>query len=318
MEGLMVGRWLRRQPLLWAAAGALWIVSPYPLLAVPDALTEQGVRIQQEALIWTTDYEGLIDGKSGDATIGAIKKFQARLGHPQTGILSDDELVRLIKDGFAKRDAFEFRQLTDTKAGVSVGIPKKLLPNPVEKDWGKSWYSKQNGIAIDTLRLKDVSLRDLYEKLLKINDRTVAYQRFVDDNWFVIAAFEKNAAIYVRANLVRTSGQPDEIRGFSVWMSEKRPPDYQSIAPAMLSSFRFNTDGTRDVSSIPQGGVNEATIKDYKKNDYGYRKLVEPPVPIVTPNNKPAALGNCFNGLGDCPVSIFAFQGGRTLDSSKR
>ena len=173
-----------------------------------------GHRIQQEALIWTTDYEGRIDGKSGDETIKAVKKFQARLGHPQTGTLSDDELVKLIKDGFAKRDAVGFQQLTDTKAGVSVGIPKKLLPGPTEKSWGKSWYSKQNGIAIDTLRVKDVSLRDLYDKLLKINDRTIAYQRFVDDNWFVIAAFEKNAAIYVRANLVHSSGQPDEIRGF--------------------------------------------------------------------------------------------------------
>jgi peptidoglycan hydrolase-like protein with peptidoglycan-binding domain len=318
MEGLMVSRWLRRQSLPWVAAGALWIISPYPLLAVPDAPTEQGTRIQQEALIWTTDYEGRIDGKNGEQTINAIKKYQARLGHSETGVLSDDEIVKLLKEGFGKRDAVEFKQTTDKTAGVSVGIPKKLLPEPTEKTWGKSWYSKQNGIAIDTLRLKDVSLRDLYEKLLKINDRTVEYKRFVDDSWFVISAFEKDAAIYVRANLVRTSGQPDEIRGFSIWMSGKRPSYYQSIAPAMLSSFRFNTDSTRDVSDIPQGGVNEATIKDYKKNDYGFRKSVEPVVPIVTPNNKPAALGSCFNGLGDCPVSIFAFQGGRTPDSSKR
>jgi peptidoglycan hydrolase-like protein with peptidoglycan-binding domain len=308
MEGHMGYRWLRGQLLACTVAVGLWTTPFSPLLAEPDVPTEQGIRIQQEALIWTTDYEGLIDGKKGDETVSAIKKFQSRLGNPATGNLSDDELVALIKRGFAKRDAIKFKQFTDRTAGVSVGIPSGLLPNPTAKDWGNSWSSNKSGIAIDTLRLKDVSLRNLYDKLLSINDRTIAYQRFVDDNWFVIAAFEKDAAIYVRANLVHVAGQPDEIRGFSIWMSGKRPPDYQSIAPAMLSSFRFNTDSTRDVSAIPVGGVTDTTIKEYKKNDYGYRKPSEPPVPIVTPNTKPVAIGSCFNGLGDCPLSIFAFQ----------
>ena len=311
-------RWLRKWQLRWVAAVVIFVFSFSPRITLADVPTEQGVRIQQEALIWTTDYEGRIDGKSGDETIKAIKKFQARLGHAQTGALSDDELVSLIKDGFAKRDAVGFKQLTDTTAGVSLGIPQKLLPGPAEKKWGKSWYSRQNGIAIDTLRIKDTSLRELYEKLLNINNRTVSYQRFVDDDWFVISAFEGAAAIYVRANLVHTSGQPDEIRGFSVWMSGARPAGYQSIAPAMLSSFRFNTDGTRDVSSLAQGGLDSAVIKDYKKNDYGYRKPVQPPVPIVSQNEKPGAIGSCFNGLGDCPMSIFAFKGGQTPGSTGR
>jgi peptidoglycan hydrolase-like protein with peptidoglycan-binding domain len=301
-------RWLRAGLPTCVAALALWSMSFSPLLAIPDPPTEQGIRIQQEALIWTTDYEGVIDGKNGDETIKAIKKFQSRLGNPATGSLSDDELVKLIKIGFAKRDAIKFQQVTDKTAGVSVGIPKNLLPDSFQKDWGTSWSSKKNGIAIDTLRLRDVSLRDLYDKLLHINNRTISYQRFVDDGWFVIAAFEKDAAIYVRANLVHVSNQPDEIRGFSIWMSGKRPADYQSIAPAMLSSFRFNTDSTRDVSALPIGGITDATIKEYKKNDYGYRKPSEPPVPIVTPNTKPVTIGGCFNGLGDCPTSIFAFH----------
>jgi hypothetical protein len=310
MEGFMKYRWLRSQRLLFSGSAVLWMstVLFWTSPVFSDVPTEQGIRIQQEALIWTTDYEGLIDGKPGDETIKAIKKFQSRLGHPTTGSLSDDELVQLIKLGFAKRDAIEFQQITDRTAGVSVGIPTGLLPSPSAKDWGSSWYSKRNGIAIDTLRLKDVSLRDLYDKLLRINNRTITYQRFIDDSWFVIAAFEGDAAIYVRANLVHVSGLPDEIRGFSIWMSGRRPADYQSIAPAMLSSFRFNTDSTRDVTTLPRGGIDGATLRDFKSNDYGYRKPSEPPVPIVTPNTKPVAIGSCFNGLGDCPMSIFAFK----------
>jgi peptidoglycan hydrolase-like protein with peptidoglycan-binding domain len=309
MEGVMGSRWLRKQLFLCLGTGAFWIMSFLPLLAVSNASTEQGIRVQQEALIWTTDYEGVIDGKNGEGTVSAIKKFQSRLGNPATGSLSDDELVKLIKTGFAKRDALKFKQVVDKVAGVSVGIPEGLFSGSSTKTWGSSWNSKKDGIAIDTLRLKDVSLRELYDKLLSINNRTVAYKRFEDDSWFVISAFEKDAAIYVRANLVHVAGQPDEIRGFSIWMSKTRPPSYQAIAPAMLSSFRFNTDSARDVSSIPSGGPDSAVLKEYKKTDYGYRKPVEPPVPLVPENTKPVASGkNCFNGLGDCPVSVFAFK----------
>lgn len=299
-------RWLRKLLPFSAAACILNFAIGSALADSPNA---QGIRIQQEALIWTTDYEGLIDGKNGDETIKAIKKFQARIGHSATGNLTDEELISLVKEGFKNRDAVKFEQFTDASAGVSVGIPKGLVPTSIAKDWGSSWSSKKNGIAIDTLRLKDLSLRDLYDKLLRINSRTIAYQRFVDDDWFVIAAFEKDAAIYVRANLVRVSGQPDEIRGFSIWMDGKRPLSYQSIAPAMLSSFRSNTDRTKDVSSLEIGGGDATILKDYKKFDYGYRKPPETVGPIVTPNSKPIALDkSCFNGLGNCPISIFAFR----------
>jgi peptidoglycan hydrolase-like protein with peptidoglycan-binding domain len=305
----MGNRWLREQLLLCLGTGAVLIMSFSPLPAATTASPEQAIRIQQEALIWTTDYEGLIDGKNGEGTISAIKKFQSRLGNPATGSLSDDEVVKLIKTGFGKRDALKFEQVVDKVAGVSVGIPKGLFPSPSTKTWGSSWNSKKDGIAIDTLRLKDVTLRELYDKLLTINNRTVAYQRFVDDSWFVISAFEKDAAIYVRANLVHVAGQPDEIRGFSIWMSKTRPSSYQAIAPAMSSSFRFNADSARDVSAIPVGGPDAAVLKEYKKTDYGYRKPVNSDAPLVTENAKPAASGkNCFNGLGDCPISVFAFK----------
>src|SRR5262245_21340514 len=86
------------------------------------------VRLQQEALLWTTDYEGLIDGRTGDETTSAIKKFQSRIGHVPTGRLTNDEQTRLVNEGFANQRAMGFRQYVDQNAGVSVGIPTGLLP----------------------------------------------------------------------------------------------------------------------------------------------------------------------------------------------
>lgn len=272
--------------------------------AIGDVPTEKGIRVQQEALIWTTDYEGLIDGKMGDETVKAVKRFQARLGNAQTGTLTEAELEKLVKQGFAKRASVGFKQYTDHKAGVSVGIPENLLPSPRDVPWGRSWYNRQNGLAIDTLRFKnDVTLRDLYEKLSKINNRTVAYQRYVDNAWFVIAAFEKEAAIYVRAEIVRIAGQPDEIRGFSIWMSKQRPDSYQSIAPAMLSSFRSNTDPTRDVSpNVSSGGpfVPVRPGPNLPRND------PPPKIEPISTNGQPSSATPCYKGLGDCPTVLTA------------
>lgn len=276
-----------------------------------DPLTENVIRRRQEALIWTTDYEGLIDGKVGDGMIAAIGKFQTRSGKLATGTLSDDEAVELIKEGYARRDAAGFTQVTDKAAGVSVGIPLKWFQEKAKDTiWGLSWYDKSAQLAIDTLRFKgDVSLRDMYDRLLTINGRTVAYSRFVENSWFVISAFEKGAAVYVRANLVSMPDRPDEIRGFSIWMGPDRPPGYQSLAPAMLSSFRSNIDTSHDVLIAPMGGVSAPIPKSTPRTPTISIKPISTPSnpdqPIFV-ENAPRATGRiCYFGVGDCPRSIY-------------
>ena len=270
--------------------------------ASADNWNDTQIRKLQEALIWTTDYEGLVDGKLGPGTVEAISKFQARIGNTVTGHLSSDEYIKLVKLGTANRAAMGFKQFTDDFAGVSVGIPLSLVSGPSLTKWGKHWDSKQSGLSIDTLRFdSDVSFRDLYTKLVSINKRKVAYERLVDNDWFVIAAFEGDAAVYVRANLVALPDQRSEIRGFSVWMSKNRPNGYQSIPPAMLSSFRYHTDQKNDASTnAPMGGTVVPVSSDKPPT------VVEnpPPRPIKT-TGTPTSAGNCLNGLGDCPLLTF-------------
>jgi peptidoglycan hydrolase-like protein with peptidoglycan-binding domain len=312
MEGLMGFRGLSIREVLFQSSAVCLLACSIvlPNQATGDTLSDKAIRIQQEALIWTTDYEGLVDGKMGGETTKAIKKFQSRLGNAPTGTLTSPELEALVKDGFAKRTAAGFRQYTDHKSGVSVGIPENLLPAPKDVSWGKSWDNSQKGLAIDTLRFKnDVSLRSLYEKLLSINNRTISYQRYVDDSWFVIAAFERDAAVYVRADLVRAAGQPDEIRGFSIWMGKKRPDWYQSIPPAMLSSFRSNTDTSRDVSpNVFEGGPMGKTDN---VRSIGPKLIQNDPPPRIEPiaaSGQASSVTSCvdYKGLGDCPSVLTA------------
>jgi hypothetical protein len=144
------------------------------------------------------------------------------------------------------------------------------------------------------LRLNsDISFHDLFLKLKTMNGRRVSYERFVDNDWFVIAAFEGDAAVYVRANLVSPADQRPEIRGFSVWMGKDRPTSYEAIPPAMLSSFRWNTDKKNDASAnAPMGALVPLN------SDKPPVVAANPPPPRAIATTGPPA--NCINGLGDC------------------
>jgi len=276
-----------RRTVTWLCGVTIGL-STAPTLA--QAQTDSQIRLQQEMLIWTTEYEGLADGVVGPETIKAINKFQTRIGNPVTGRLTQEETKELVKQGTLKRDRVGFRQETDNDAGVSVGIPLRLVPVRTKTKWGTHWYGREAGLAIDTLRFSaDVTLDQLFERLRSINNRTVAYERKVSNNWFVIAAFERDAAVYVRANVVVLPNEQSEIRGFSIWMSKDRPTDYQAIPPAMLSSFRSDT-GTPTVSVSPAIPGS-------------FPRLPHNPPPIPTAQAA-SSIGECFRGLGDCPAML--------------
>ena len=127
-----------RLMLVGATVASLW-AGP----AVAQAETARQIRKQQEALIWTTDYDGLVDGTVGEGTLAAIRRFQSRIGHPVTGRLTSLEEGQLLAEGRTRRTQAGFRQFTDNEAGVSVGIPFGFVKGPTATTWGNHWYSKK-------------------------------------------------------------------------------------------------------------------------------------------------------------------------------
>jgi hypothetical protein len=273
---------------------------------------------QQEMLIWTTDYEGTVDGIIGPETIKAIQQFQTRLGNPPTGQLTQAEETILNQQGTAAKRRAGFRQIVDDVAGVSVGIPLNFVVGPPRSTkWGKHWEGQQDGLAIDTLRFSgDVSLRQLYDRLTTINNRTVAYQRFVDNEWFVIAAFEDSAAVYVKVEVVPLADQQSEMRGFSIWMSRNRPTEYQAIPPAMLSTFTTVNPDVRISTPAPQPNVPAAASPAPPPPPRQTPAQANVPVVTLPPNPAPiqttgvaVSIADCYNGLGPrCPKILTVKQ----------
>src|SRR5258708_25199960 len=92
--------------------------SSAPALSMTQA--EEAIMKQQEALVWTTDYEGLVDGQVGPETIKAIRKFQSRIGNPATGSLTAVGMDPLLQEGRAKKKSAGFKGKNHKNNGVVV------------------------------------------------------------------------------------------------------------------------------------------------------------------------------------------------------
>ena len=249
-----------------------------------QALAQSASKVQtyQEMLIWTGDYDGMIDGKLGAGTSQAIKKFQERNGHDPSGDLTDQEVALLVQQGRSRKQAAGFGQYRDIEVGVTVGIPSKLVASPTKGKWGTSWLAIDDRINIDTLHVTGMTLRELFDKLSGFRNRRVKYSVFKGD-WFVISGLDvDDAVVYVRA--AADPGR-DDVRGFSVRITKKWRDELEHIPIAMSSSFRTFSPALAD-DEKPQPSRPPSQLH------------TNPPPREVA---QPANISKCFNGLGDCP-----------------
>jgi peptidoglycan hydrolase-like protein with peptidoglycan-binding domain len=137
----------RRSPL-----GLGLVITLASCVVAGSALCEPEIRIReyQEMLIWTGDYDGMVDGQLGAGTTQAIRKFQVRIGHSPTGTLGPQELLRLRREGAAQKQKVGFSQVKDKNAGVSVGIPQTIVSRQMKKSWGSNWSAQDDRVNIDT------------------------------------------------------------------------------------------------------------------------------------------------------------------------
>ncbi len=77
--------------------------------AAYEALPEPDRRAIQDALIWTGDYNGVVDGNFGKRTRDAILAYQANIKAPTTGILDPAALARLTAAAGKAKAAVKFQ-----------------------------------------------------------------------------------------------------------------------------------------------------------------------------------------------------------------
>jgi serine protease Do len=210
--------------------------------AVPAKSLQLGdVEFVQFLLVWTGDYNGIIDGISGPQTQAALTRFfERRFGRPRESA-TKDQIEALVTDAASAIERAGFTLHRDQQLDVTFGAPEALVqPVPSSDPLRRTYRSPDGGIELEVayLRNKYASLDKLYRRLETLPGRTVSYSTF-RPTWFVISGTDRQHDFYVRYH-----GHGGDIRGFSISYTPERATELGPAIIAMSNMFRASATAT--------------------------------------------------------------------------
>jgi hypothetical protein len=188
----------------------------------------------QNDLVWTGDYNGLVNGEFSDRAIAAVKAFQKRKGGKETGVLNQPERAALGLAAKPKQEAVGWRIVDDPATGARVGIPSKLVPQTSTVIGGMRWASSRNEYSVETFRITQpgTTLPAVFERMKKEPaDRKPEYSVLRGD-FFVISGMQNLKKFYLRAQL-----RGEEVRGVTVLYDQAMAGVMEPVVVAMSSAF---------------------------------------------------------------------------------
>lgn len=208
---------------------------------VPKAITDSYAAIPlaerlaiQSDLVWTGDYNGLINGEFAERAVAAVKAFQKRNGGKDTGVLNQTERAALATAARPKQDAVGWRMADDPGTGARVGIPIKLVPQVSQIAGGTRWASARSEYAVESFRITQpgTTLAAVFERMKKEPAGRKADYSVMRDNFFVISGLQNLKKFYVRAQI-----RGEEVRGITVLYDQAMAGIMEPVVVAMSSAF---------------------------------------------------------------------------------
>ena len=218
-----------------ARAAAAQKPAPVPAAtrAAYAAMPEAERKAIQADLIWTGDYNGLIESDFGDNAIAAVKAFQQRNGGKETGILNPDERARLAESARTKQQNAEWRLITDSATGARLGLPGKFVPQTEPGGSGTRWHSSRGEVKIETFRATGTTLQAAYEQARKQPANREPDYQVLRPDFFVVAGMQGGVKkFYVRGEI-----KNDEVRGITILWDKAMEGLFDHIAVAMSNAF---------------------------------------------------------------------------------
>ena len=189
----------------------------------------------QEALIWTGDYRGAVDGVFGPRTLEAIRAHQRRERLPQNGILLGKDIDELLAIAEGERRAVGFALVDDLRTGVRIGVPLGLMqrrPDPAHG--GARWQTADERVTLDTriFAQGEAELAGLFERLTgPAPGRQVTY-RLLREDFLVVGGETANGRFYIRYDRGEAG-----IRGFTLGYDKALADPYEGLTLAIAGSF---------------------------------------------------------------------------------
>jgi hypothetical protein len=203
--------------------------------AVYAAMPEHERMTIQADLIWTGDYNGIIDNDFGDNSVAAVKAFQKRNGGKETGILNPDERAKLSESARTKREAAGWRVVDDRTTGARLGVPGKLAPQSAPSGSGTRWQSSRGEVQVETFRISapGVTLASVFDRMKKEPaNRRPEYQALKAD-FFVVSGMQGGVKkFYVRGQI-----KGEEVRGVTILYDKALETTFDRIVVAVSNAF---------------------------------------------------------------------------------
>jgi hypothetical protein len=202
--------------------------------AAYDAISDSGRKAVQEALIWSGDYSGIVDGSFGRRTYDAIVAFEKRSKLKADGIIEAKEREALDAAAQKARQAVQFRTFTDPRNGLKVGMPGKILDKTTATKTGTQLASADGSASLETLSFieADANLADLFEKTkAESAGRKVTY-KLLQGDFFVVSGEDQGRQFYTRVG----KGQQG-LRGFTFSYRANRKAELDRVTIAMANAF---------------------------------------------------------------------------------
>jgi hypothetical protein len=227
--------------------------------AVYAAMPEHERMTIQADLIWTGDYNGIIDTEFGDNSVAAVKAFQKRNGGKETGILNPDERAKLAESARTKREAAGWRVVDDRATGARLGVPGKLAPQAAPSGSGTRWQSSRGELQVETFRIgaPGVTLASVFDRMKKEPaNRRPEYQVLKPD-FFVVSGMQGGVKkFYVRGQI-----KGEEVRGVTILYDKALETTVDRIVVAVSNAFAGfpSTQAVAAAGPAPRRPVEYAT-----------------------------------------------------------
>ncbi len=220
-----------------------------------EALPELDRRVMQDALIWTGDYKGAVDGGFGRGTRDAISAYARRGNLPTDGTLDAKARAALAAAGAKLRDAAGFKTVVDAKSSVSIGLPTKFLPKKTESQTGARFASNDASATVDLFQAPDsgTDLTAMFDKLkADALGRKVAY-RVSRPDFFVVSGDAGGKTFYTRVARGTAPNGTAMLRGYTLSYPAQAKATFDIYSIAIASSFTPFPTAAAVASGAPAG-----------------------------------------------------------------
>ena len=201
----------------------------------------------QSDLVWTGDYNGLVNGEFSDRLYAAVKAFQRRIKAKDTGVLNPQERAQLTAAARPKQHEVGWQYKEDPVTGARVGLPGKLATVTTPGATGTRWSSQQGQLQIETFRLVGTTMEAAFERQKREPVGRRAGYSVMKPDFFVISGTQGLKKFYVRA-----AAKDKEVHGLTILYDQAMEGTMDPVVVAMSSAFApFGNGG----SVMPDGSV---------------------------------------------------------------